>query len=297
MSNLVIGCGYVGHRVATEWAKAGEEVFVTTRCESRARQFQSEGLKPLVLDVTQTDLPPLPAVENVLFAVGFDRSAGHQINQVYVDGLRNILNAYDQADVAGTPVSRFIYVSSTGVYGQTDGDWIDEDSDCRPNRPGGKACLDAEKLLQQHRYFGRRSIVLRLAGIYGPGRLPQRRMLEQGEPLEVAADAWLNLIHVDDAVQIINQCRDVATPTTLCVSDGAPVARGDFYRYLADLLELPPPMFAPPAEGSSRAERARGSKRVRNQRLMTTLDYTFAYQDYQAGLRAIVGSEMLDPDN
>ena len=80
-------------------------------------------------------------------------------------------------------VQKLIYISSTGVYGDFGGGWVDEESPCQPERAGGQACLAAEQLLAQHA-GGAQAIVLRLAGIYGPDRLPYLQALAEGRPLE-----------------------------------------------------------------------------------------------------------------
>lgn len=291
MSKLIVGCGYVGHRLAKVWRDAGETIYATTRSEQRAAEFAADGLQPIVWDITQdfanSDVNTLPKVDTVVFAVGFDRrtarETGHTIEEVYVGGLRRVLDRC-------TRCQRFIYLSSTGVYGQGDGSWVDEDSPCQPNRDGGKACFAAEQLLRQNKLHGEHSIVLRLAGIYGPDRLPQAAMLKRGEPLSVAADAYLNLIHVDDIVRTIQACEQLQTPDLLCVSDGHPVVRSEFYSHLAQLLGTAPPAFEPPVAGTSRAERARGSKRIRNQRLVEQLQPNFRFPTYKEGLDAIVSA-------
>ena len=89
---------------------------------------------------------------------------------VYVDGLQAALDALP------TATGRIIYISSTGVYGQTSGEWVDEESECRPTREGGRVCLAAEGVLASPD-LGQRAVVLRLAGIYGPGRIPRRTEL------------------------------------------------------------------------------------------------------------------------
>jgi len=282
LSKLIIGCGYVGLRLAMHWSGLGEEVWVTTRSEDRAAEFSKLGLKPIVMDVTNIGADELPNAETIVFAVGFDRTGPHQIHDVYVDGLQNVLQR------CPTNLKRFIYLSSTGVYGQIDGDWVDELSPCNPIRDGGKACLAAEQLLQASDSFSAKTIILRLAGIYGPDRLPQAAALMRGEPLRVAADGHLNLIHVDDIVRVVAKCEKIELPLTLCVSDGSPVVRADFYDCLAKLLETPPPVFAQPEQGSARADRARGSKRIRNARLIELLQPKFAFPSYREGLADIV---------
>ena len=106
-------------------------------------------------------------------------------------------------------MGRVIYISSTGVYGQTDGTWVDESTECRPTRAGGQACLAAEQLLLQSAWAAR-TLILRLAGIYGPQRLPRLRQLQSGESLDTAPLGLLNLIHVDDAAQVVRQVADQA---------------------------------------------------------------------------------------
>ena len=284
-ANLIIGCGYVGRRLAQAWLDTGIEVHATTRSPARAEEFSKLGIHPILWDITQDTDADFAHYKTVVFAVGFDRRAakqtGQTIEEVYVRGLERALEKCPHA-------GRWIYLSSTGVYGASDGGWVDEHSPTDPNRDGGKACLAAEQLLLQHPHHGNRAIILRLAGIYGPDRLPQLALLKEGKPLSVAADAYLNLVHVEDIVQIILQCEKLTTPQTLCVSDGQPALRGDFYRYLAELTGAPAPIFQPPEPGSSRAERARGSKRIRNDRLVELLQPSFIYPSYREGLKAIV---------
>src|SRR5574340_490501 len=162
MAKLVIGCGYLGRRVAQRWQAAGETVFVTTRSPERAVALATEGLTPLVLDLTRPEtLAGLPLAETVLWAVGFDRSAGCTRTDVHVDGLRALL------DALAPSTRRIIAVSSSGVYGQTDGQWVDESTPCQPTREAGIAFVAAEQMLAEHG-LGVRAVVLRLAGLYGP---------------------------------------------------------------------------------------------------------------------------------
>ena len=285
MAKLIVGCGYVGQRLAEAWLADGATVYATTRSEERAKLLSEVGYQPIVWDITKDSDVDLPKVETVVFAVGFDRKSakqtGQTIEDVYVGGLERALNKCPA-------VKKWIYLSSTGVYGQSDGSWVDESSPCKPNREGGKACLAAEQLLATHPIHGEQSVILRLAGIYGPDRLPQAKMLQRNEPLAVSSDAYLNLIHVDDIVSIIQACERITTPTTLCVSDGHPIVRAEFYEYLAELLGTPPPQFEPPEPGTPRAERGRGSKRIRNDQLLAMVKPTFCYPTYREGLKSLI---------
>ena len=282
MVRLVFGCGYLGQRVATRWLADGTPVYVVTRSAGRARLLRKVGLLPIVADVTRPEtLVDLPAANTVLFAVGFDRNRDETIQQVYVEGLRAVLSTLR------SPVDRFIYISSTGVYGQSDGSWVDESSACEPARDGGKAHLQAEQLLAEH-WIAAQAIVLRLAGIYGPERVPRRSDLERGGPLPIA-DGFLNLIHVDDATEAVLAAENHgATPNTLIVADGHPVKRRDYYLELARLVGLGKPEFHEPAAGTV-ADRRLGSKRIRTTRLMSELSFQPRYPTYREGLRAILG--------
>jgi len=156
MTKLVFGCGYLGERVARRWLDAGHDVVVVTRSLERAEQFMQQGSGAIVADVTQPEtLVGLPAADTVLFAVGYDRSAGRSIADVYAGGVRNVLSALPSDS------GRFIYISTTGVYGDAGGDWVDEDTPSDPQRDGGRASLAAEQALAKSP-FASRGIVLRL---------------------------------------------------------------------------------------------------------------------------------------
>lgn len=282
MSKLVVGCGYLGLRVAHRWRDAGEVVHAVTRSKARADLLRSDGLRPWVADVTDpASLADLPAVESVLYAVGYDRSAGKSMHEVYVAGLTALLDA-----LPGT-VRRILYISSTSVYGQLSGEWIDEASERAPITAGGRVCLAAEQALEQHPLSARAGI-LRLAGIYGPERIPRRQAIEEGEPIAAAPDAYLNLIHVDDAVAaVVAAEQHPSLEPALLVSDGTPVIRREYYREFARLWGCGEPQFAEPVVGQPPAGRGATDKRVANRRLLEVLKLNLKYPSYREGLAAI----------
>jgi nucleoside-diphosphate-sugar epimerase len=288
MAKLVIGCGYLGERVARLWKSRGHQVHVTTRSSTKAEWWAAQGYVPHVVDVMDpASLADLPLAETVLFSVGFDRSAGVSIRQVYVEGLRAVLGAISPQ------TGKFIYISSTGVYGQTDGEWVDETSPTQPRREAGRACLDAEHVLATHS-LGMRSVVLRLAGIYGPGRLPRREELLAGQPLLTPGDGYLNLIHVDDAARIVLLAEERASvPRLYAVADGHPILRREYYTEFCRLIGAPPPKFAPP-DPNAPAQRGDGSKRIRVDRMMGELLPELRYPSYREGLAAIL-SDAAEP--
>jgi nucleoside-diphosphate-sugar epimerase len=286
MSSLIFGCGYLGRRVANRWQSLSDAVHVVTRSDSKAAEFERDGFRVIVADVLQPNtLANLPAVDSVLYAVGYDRATKASRHEVYFDGLRNVLDALPAA------IGKFIYVSSTGVYGQSHDEWVDENSPCEPVREGGKACLAAEQWLSAHP-LGQRAIVLRMAGLYGPGRIPNAAAIRAGEPIGVAEHGYLNLIHVDEAAHVIVELdRQTRPPRTFIVSDGHPVERREYYCELARLLGASPPTFETPTADSPAGSRAETSKRASNKRLVAELSPTFDYPTYREGLAAIVAED------
>ena len=292
-TRIIFGCGYLGLRVGSLWRDAGDETIAATRSEERARELRTKhGLRTLVVDVLKlTSLADLPQADTLLYAVGFDRNAGHSIHDVYAGGLQNVLATMP------SNIRRAIYISTTGVYGTAGGGWVDESTPPDPRREGGKASLAAEEVLASHE-IGRRSAILRLAGIYGPGRVPYLDKLRAGAAIAAPSEGWLNLIHVADAARIvigIDQWlaarEENDGPHVFCVSDGSPVVRGDYYAEAARLVGAPPPRFTTPPTDSPAAARAGADRRVSNAKLRTWMSkagISFEYPSYREGLAQIL---------
>jgi nucleoside-diphosphate-sugar epimerase len=282
MRKLVIGCGYVGKRVAAKWSASGDEVFALTRSADRAEEFRNLGWIPVLGDVTQPEtLKALPDVDLLLYAVGFDRSAGFSQREIYVEGLKNVL------DTLADRVGKWLYVSSTSVYGQQDGEWIDEKSLCQPTKINGQICQEAEMIFAQNSI---QANVLRLAGIYGPGRLLRRVAdLKAGLPIKGDPEGWLNLIHVDDVVQSILACEQRGKPGQVyLISDDRPVRRREYYQLLAELAGVDMPPFDPGTE----PQHAEGlGKRCSNRKLHEELGVELLYPTIEEGLPQAFGSD------
>lgn len=278
---LIVGCGYVGRRAAGRWVERGAHVSALTRSQENAQRFRDQGIHPVLGDVTQPEsLGVLPAADVLLYAVGLDRTSGHSQRDVYVTGLEHVLER-----VAGK-IGRLIYISSTSVYGQHQGEWIDEASVCEPKSPNGLVCLDAEELIWRHARngaFQQGANVLRLAGIYGPDRLIARvNSLRSGAALDGNPAAWLNLIHVEDAVQAIFACCERGTVgRTYLVCDDRPLERRTYYESVAALVGAPLPRFADELPAS---EKSQLNKRCRNRRLHEELGVTLRFPDIHSGL-------------
>jgi nucleoside-diphosphate-sugar epimerase len=201
-----------------------------------------------------------------------DRSAGKSMREVYVGGLINVLGALPD-------VRRFVYVSSTSVYGQADGGWVDEAAPTEPAEDNGRVVLEAEQLLRDRRPD---AIILRFAGIYGPGRKMRWAAVQRGEPIATDPDGWLNLIHVEDGATAVVAAAERGRPgATYNVADDRPVIRREFYAEMAALLGAPQPGFAPTPE--------RTNRRIGNRRMRDELAVELRFPDFRAGLRDAIG--------
>lgn len=280
MNHLILGCGYLGRRVAKLWLAQGHHMFGVTRRSEGATALRQQGIEPIVADVLQPDtMSLLPSVDTVLHAVGLDRSSGASMRTVYVDGLANVLDHLPKPN-------RFIYVSSSSVYGQTDGDWVDEDSPAEPQEESGQIVLEAERLLRTRLP---EAIILRFAGIYGPGRLLRRKTIEAGEPIVGDPDKWLNLIHVDDGARAVLAAQEHGWPGRVYnICDDHPVRRRDFYNEFARRLGAPAPRFVTPPVDQPLPPHEKGNRRIRNGRMRDELGLTPRFANHVEGLGASV---------
>ena len=273
----------MGFRVAKRWQQQGHTVIAMTRKSERLAWFSDQGIIGIVGDVTQPQTLNLPEADIVLIAVGMDRSMYSDVEAVYVGGLRNVLDNLPQP-------KHLIYVSSTGVYGDFDGQWVDESSTTQPLRPGGKACLKAEQLIRESD-LANRSTLLRFAGIYGADRVPTKERIKAGEWKKLSSAGFLNLIHVDDGTKIIDRIAQTEPAgETYLVSDGNPVLRRDYYSYIAECLGVEQISWSETAV-NPKAARSGSSKRISNKKLVEQFQVEFDYPDYRAGLKQAMAEQ------
>lgn len=277
MKRLILGCGYLGIPTGRRWLQAGDQVVAVTRTRKRFVELQKLGFSPRIGDITRpSTLNNLPLADTVLFAVGLDRTQTSDIRSVYVDGLKNVLERLP------TGTKHFIYISTTSVYGKVNSQWVNEDTPVHPIREGGKACLEAEQLLQAS-HLGDAATILRFSGIYGPNRIPFQSVILSTDRSRLSPDGHLNLIHVEDGARVIDHVSN-KTPLkeTFLVSDGHPVERREFYDTVAKHLQADPIAWPTPSD-TRRSDR--GSKKIDNQKLCRLLgDFRFNYPDYKTGL-------------
>lgn len=270
---LIAGCGALGMRVARRWIAAGDQVWGTTR--SRHELLIEAGIVPIVVDLGSDRLPALPEVDTVFWAVGFDRRSETTPHDLHVGGLARLLDAVPSA-------VRVVLSSSTGVWGDGDGELVDEQTPVCPSRPSAAALVEAETMLRRHPKGP--GVALRFAGLYGPERLPRLDDLRAGREITADPASWLNLIHLDDAASVVCWAADAAAPAPLyVVSDGRPLRRGDWYTRLAEMTTSPPPRFVAAA-----AAARGGNKRADPSLLLSQLSPPLAYPDALAAVEAMM---------
>jgi nucleoside-diphosphate-sugar epimerase len=272
---LVAGAGDLGGAVASRLAAAGWRVVALRR----RPEPPAAGVIGVAGDLTRPEtLRGLPLdLDAVVYAAAADRRDEAAYRAVYVDGPANLLAALGP----GTPGRRFVFVSTTAVYGDRGGAWVDESSTPAPLDFAGRVLLEAESLVR-----GRApgATVARLGGIYGPGR---SRLLGQvrrgGAACAPGPPAYTNRIHRDDAAAAIVHLLGLpAPPDVVNVVDDDPAPRCEVLRWLAARLGAPPPPEGP-ASGAGR-----GNKRVANGRLRAT-GFAPRYPSYRDGYAALIG--------
>lgn len=273
---LIAGCGYVGSRLAERLLEDGVRVWGLKRDPSTL----PAGVGPVAGDVTRaSSLDGLPdEVDAVVYAVSPSGRGEAAYRTAYVDGLRNVLDA-----VAGSP--RVILVSSTGVYGQSDGRWVDEETPEEPADASARAILEGETLATER---GQPGLALRLGGIYGPGRTWTVSRVLSGDAPCVAPDLYGNRIHRDDAAGALRHLLALPDPEPIyngVDGEGAPLR--EVYAWVAERAGVSDPCEGVDPE-DARSEGRRGTnKRVSNDRLVSS-GYDFIHPTFRDGYATLI---------
>ncbi|UJR79006.1 SDR family oxidoreductase [Sandaracinus amylolyticus] len=273
---LIAGCGYVGSALATRLVARGEKVLALRR----STRELPEGVVPIAADLRDRAALRLPRdVDRLVYAVGPDGGGDDAYRGAYVTGLENVRDALREA---GADVRRAVLTTSTAVYAQDDGGWVDESSDTSATGTA-RWLLEGERVVREGFAEG---VTLRLAGIYGPGRDRMVRMVAEGTARLPRAPRWTNRIHRDDAASAIERLLeiDAVEPAYVGVDD-EPTDLADVYRWVAAELGMPEPPFE-----ESAGERGRGTqKRCRNARLRAT-GWAPLYPTFREGYRDAIAA-------
>ena len=260
---LIAGCGDVGGELARRLLADGHEVYGLRR---RVHLLPA-GVRPVAADLQDPDsLRAVPdRLDAVCYAAAADRRSPEGYRSAYVDGPRNLLRAAGRS----SRLRRVLYTSSTRVYPQHAGEWVDEDSPT-----GGddyaRILIEGEAVVRDN---AASTVVVRLAGIYGPGRTRLVDRVRAGEP---CSPAYTNRIHRDDCAGLLRHLLPLERPLPLYLgADHEPATQCEVMRWIAGHLGLPTP--AP-----TRADEPPGGKRCRNARLVAS-GYAFEHRSFRDG--------------
>ena len=286
MRTLVLGCGYVGRELGRRLADAGHEVTGVVRSASSAEAAAAAGIDPVRGDLTDPeDVAALPDADAVVFSASAGRGSVAEARALYVEALRTVVSTFENRDPSP---DRLLFTSTTGVYGDHGGDWVDESTPVDPERPKAAVIAAAEAIV--HR-CGIDGTVARFGGLYGPGRYRIDSYLDS------VTAGWRNAVHRDDAAGALAWflTENVAREETVLVTDGSPVDRWSFADWLAERCDAPEPEKLTVEERlaelpASAAPRVASQKRCRNDRLRELgyeLSYPSVYEGYEPAIDAV----------
>jgi nucleoside-diphosphate-sugar epimerase len=285
---LIVGCGDIGRRVARLESAEGRGVYGLARSPETAARLVRQGIAAVHGDLDKPDsLAGLSGGWTTLYYFAPPPAAG--------DGDPRLAVFFEALPVRRLP-GKVVYVSTSGVYGDCGGDWVDEGRPPRPQNARSRRRLAAEEtLMAWSRRYGVTVVILRVPGIYGPGRLPLER-LRAGVPVVRQEESpYSNRIHADDLAEVcVAAGRRTAAEGVYNVSDGHPTTLTDYFHAVADRFGLP----RPPAISLAEARRVLSpemlsfmeeSKRLDNGRMLRELRPRLHYPDLERGLAACSG--------
>ena len=280
---LSFGHGYSA-RALTRLLPEDWRVIGTTRSPDRVEALRAEGVEPVIWPGGDL-IPALDAATHLLISAAPDADGDPVLR--------------DWQDAIAARAERFAwvgYLSTTGVYGDRDGGWVDEESELRPATKRGQARVEAEAAWRA--IPGLPLHVFRLAGIYGPGRGPFEKVRQGTARRIVKQGQVFSRIHVDDIAQVLKASIDRPhTGATYNLCDDDPAPPQEVIAHAAELLGLPVPQEVP-FEEAEMTLMARSfyaeSKKVRNDRIKDELKVTLIHPDYRSGLAALLRAEAAD---
>lgn len=278
---LIAGCGDVGAELGIRLTDDGHLVWGLRRCCNTLPSV----IHPFVADLTKPEtLQNLPPSLDVVFYTAAPNSSSEDVYRAtYVDGVRCLLAALA---TQGHRLQRFFFTSSTGVYAQTSGEWVDETSPTAPLHFSGLCLLEGEHAVSEGPFP---ATVLRLGGIYGPGRTRLIDSIRQGTASCMdGPPLYTNRIHRDDCAGALRHLMRLPRPDRLYVGvDHEPADQCAVLCWLALQLGLSPPKQEAMTVSAARSRRS--NKRCNNHKLAAT-GYEFRYPTFREGYRSLLAT-------
>lgn len=284
---LIAGCGYVGSALAERLLAAGRRVYGLKRTPGGL----PDGVEPLLCDLGQGAsiehaLPP--AVDEVVVTISASGSGEEAYRAAYERALGNLLAALKRR---GIVPRRLLFTSSTSVYAQSGGEWIDESSPSEPTHYTGAVMRSAEELIWSAASELTHAVVLRLGGIYGPGRTRLIETVRRGTARLTPAPLYSNRIHRDDAAAALAHLLELERPERLYLgTDADPAALNDVMRFIAAEIGAPEPPVGEAGPSGLDDRRYRTNKRCNSARLRAS-GFRFEFPSYREGYRALIRAE------
>ena len=284
MRVLIVGCGYVGLPLGAELVRQGHEVFGLRR-SAADDALKAAGIAPLHADITSPEtLTGLPGgFDWVVNCAASGGGGAEDYRRLYLQGTRNLIEW-----LSPSQPKKFIYTSSTSVYGQNDGALVKESSPADPQAETAKVLVETEKVLlaaaQQEKFP---AVILRVAGIYGPDRGHWfKQYLKDEARIEGRGERILNMIHRDDLIGVIIAALKNGRPGEIYNAvDDEPVSQLKFFEWLAASLDKPLPPTEP-EDVEANHKRGLTNKKVSNRRLKMELGYQFKHPTFRQGYTA-----------
>lgn len=271
---LIVGAGYLGSAAARHFKEKKQRVYAVTRSPAKAAAFEAEGILPVVADLQKPEtLKKIPAAHFIVIAVAPDQSTEEEYRRIYLDGIRNFLESrarYPRPYL-------MVLVSSTSVWKDSAGAWVDETVPADSDSEKGTILRASEELILKSGYP---AVILRLSGIYGPGRNRLEVFRSGRWPASGESDSYMNMIHVEDAAGLFPVLFKKSREGEIYIgTDDEPVLRSVFCRWLSEKTGVTP---AP-----VQAITSPGGKRLKNQRLKD-LGFQFHYPTFREGYESFL---------
>ena len=281
---LLLGCGNLGRKLAVRLIAAEHTVIAVKRT---ALNPPLAGLQVVVADITVAQsVTKIPTdMDIVVFVLSPSERNKAAYEKLYGQGLGNVLSHFSRSPLLTSRAQpHWLMVSSTSVYGQNNGEWIDETSPAQATSFNGRALVQAEQQLWAHRA---ESTVLRFSGIYGRGRESLLRRVREGRPVQYDPPYYSNRIHEEDCLGVLvflirRSLAGMPLETLYLATDSAPAPLSEVAVWLSEALGCP----APPKKESAASMPAM-NKRCGNKRLLK-LGYSLRYRSYREGYRAVL---------
>lgn len=254
MKICIIGCGYLGKAAAQLWKAQGHEITVTTRSLERAYQLRAIADLVYVLDENWEDL--LEKQDLVLLSIAPDAQSNYI--DTYIKSAETLVRG-----VKNSAVSQIIYTSSTSIYGDHQGNWVDEQTSLRPPHLQAQILLQAEQIILQASQDKRKVCVFRLGEIFGPQRSIVERVSRMRHHSFAGTGAHLtNIIHLDDILSALNIALEQSLQGIYNLCNDLHIPRKELYHQICQAHGWPQVTWDP-----SRTNPHSGNKKVSNEKL------------------------------